>query len=185
MRVIAGEAKGRRLRTLTGKELRPTSDRVREALFSSLGGGVVGARVLDLFAGSGALGIEALSRGASFAVFVEKMSAAIEAIQANLETTGFADKAIVVPGPVSRYLAHGAEGPFDIVLADPPYSEGFPDVMLKLLVMQGLLSPAGVVVVECAARYLPVEPQEGLTVEREHRYGDSALIYLRLERTSS
>jgi 16S rRNA (guanine966-N2)-methyltransferase len=183
MRVIAGEAKGRRLQTLGGKDVRPTSDRVREALFSTLGERVGGARVLDLFAGSGALGIEALSRGASFAVFVENMSGAIEAIQTNLDTTGFSERAKVVLGPVSRYLATGSDEPFDMVLADPPYSEGFPDMMLKLLVMQGHLTPAGVVVVECASRYLPVKPPEGLTVDSERRYGDSSLVYLRLERS--
>ena len=119
MRVVAGEFKGRRLQTPRGTRTRPTADRVREALFSMLGD-VSGARVLDLYAGSGALGIEALSRGAESALFVERDRAALAALERNLEATG-------APGAVrrqdvARFLAR-PEGTFDLVFCDPPYDE--------------------------------------------------------------
>jgi 16S rRNA (guanine966-N2)-methyltransferase len=117
LRVVAGEFKGRRLGAPRGSRTRPTADRVREALFSMLGD-VNGARVLDLYAGSGALGIEALSRGAASAVFVERDPAAVAAIERNLTAVGV--EAVVVRQDVLRYLAR-AEGPFELVFCDPPY----------------------------------------------------------------
>lgn len=118
MRVVAGTAKGRRLVTPPGTDTRPTSDRVREAIFNALGSldAVVGGRVLDLFAGSGALGIEALSRGAGSAVFVDSSAKAVEAIETNLATTG-------LDGTVIRTDAHRYDdGPFELALLDPPYA---------------------------------------------------------------
>jgi 16S rRNA (guanine966-N2)-methyltransferase len=121
MRVIAGAYKGRRLRSPKGGETRPTSDRVREALFSILGD-VGGLRVLDLYAGSGALGIEALSRGAAEVVFVESERRAADTIRANLRAVGDPD-AIIWVGDALEYLRRADAGaPFDLVLADPPYS---------------------------------------------------------------
>jgi 16S rRNA (guanine966-N2)-methyltransferase len=117
LRVVAGEFKGRRLRAPRGTRTRPTADRVREALFSMLGD-VGGARVLDLYAGSGALGIEALSRGAATAVFVERDPLAVAAIERNLAAIGV--EAVVVRQDVLRYLPR-ADGPFDLVFCDPPY----------------------------------------------------------------
>lgn len=117
MRVVAGEFKGRRLAAPRGSRTRPTADRVREALFSMLGD-VGGARVLDLFAGSGALGIEALSRGAASAEFVERDPAAVAAIERNLEPLGV--EATVTRADALRWLAR-AEGPYDLVFCDPPY----------------------------------------------------------------
>jgi 16S rRNA (guanine966-N2)-methyltransferase len=115
---VAGIAKGRRLVTPPGLDTRPTSDRVREAIFNALGSidAVAGARVLDLFAGSGALGIEALSRGAASAVFVDISAAALEAVRTNLETTG-------LEGTSIRIDAHKYDdGPFELALLDPPYA---------------------------------------------------------------
>ena len=121
MRVIAGAHKGRRLQAPKGSETRPTSDRVREALFSILGD-VEGLRVLDLYAGSGALGIEALSRGAREVVFVESGRRAAEVIRANLRALGDPD-AIIWVGDALAYLRRAdADAPFDLVFADPPYS---------------------------------------------------------------
>jgi len=119
MRVIAGDHKGRRLRTPAGRDTRPTADRVREALFSILGP-LDGERVLDLYAGSGALGIEALSRGAATAVFVDSDARAVSAIRHNLD-------AIKADAPVHKrdalaYLRDASERPFDLVFLDPPYS---------------------------------------------------------------
>jgi 16S rRNA (guanine966-N2)-methyltransferase len=122
MRIVAGQAKGRRLRTPSGRKTRPTADRVREALFSILGS-VEGLRVLDLFAGSGALGIEALSRGAGHAVLVDSDSRAVAAVQANLEAAGMEAEADVVRADAVRYLTRAAHAgdAFDLILVDPPY----------------------------------------------------------------
>jgi 16S rRNA (guanine966-N2)-methyltransferase len=117
LRVVAGAFKGRRLAAPRGVRTRPTADRVREALFSMLGD-VGGARVLDLYAGSGALGIEALSRGAASAVFVERDPQAVAAIERNLAAVGV--EAVVVRQDALRWLAR-ADGPFDLVFCDPPY----------------------------------------------------------------
>jgi 16S rRNA (guanine966-N2)-methyltransferase len=120
MRVVAGEFMGRRLHAPRGARTRPTADRVREALFSMLGD-VSGARVLDLYAGSGALGIEALSRGAASAVFVERDRRALAALRRNLAVVGA--EAAVRPQDVARFLAR-PEGMFDLVFCDPPYDDG-------------------------------------------------------------
>jgi 16S rRNA (guanine966-N2)-methyltransferase len=117
LRVVAGEFKGRRLAAPRGARTRPTADRVREALFSMLGD-VTGARVLDLYAGSGALGIEAISRGAASAVFVERDPQAVAVIERNLAALGV--EADVVRQDVLRFLAR-ADGPFELVFCDPPY----------------------------------------------------------------
>jgi len=118
VRVVAGEFKGRRLHAPRGVRTRPTADRVREALFSMLGDVVAGARVLDLYAGSGALGIEALSRGAESALFVERDQAALAALRRNLDAVGA--NADVRRQDVLRFLAR-PEGTFDLVFCDPPY----------------------------------------------------------------
>jgi 16S rRNA (guanine966-N2)-methyltransferase len=123
VRIIAGRWKGRRLEALRGREVRPTSDRVREAWMSALGGRVEGARVVDLFAGSGALGLEALSRGAASVVFVERARGALGVLRANIELLGAAPECTVVDRDVFRFLA-SVEEPFDIALADPPYGQG-------------------------------------------------------------
>ncbi len=132
MRVIAGELGGRRLVAPSGTATRPTSDRVREATFNALesAGAVDGARVLDLFAGSGALGIEALSRGAEHVTFVERDRAALDALRTNLDTLGLgADRARVVVGDASAYL----DGRYDLVLLDPPYAfDGWHELLERL-----------------------------------------------------
>ena len=125
MRVVAGEARGRRLVAPEGRTTRPTLDRVRESMFNALASldAIEGARVLDLFAGSGALGIEALSRGADHVTFVDSDRAARSAIATNLATTGFADRALVVAASADGFLARSnpASDPHSLVLLDPPY----------------------------------------------------------------
>lgn len=123
MRVITGFAKGRKLRTLSGEDVRPTTDRVKEALFSIIQFEIEGRRVLDLFAGSGQLGIEALSRGAASAVFVDSSRDSIEVVRENLNTTQLAQSAQVMQMDSLAFLA-GQCGPFDIALLDPPYGAG-------------------------------------------------------------
>ncbi|MGH8884032.1 MAG: 16S rRNA (guanine(966)-N(2))-methyltransferase RsmD [Egibacteraceae bacterium] len=181
MRVIAGSAKGRRLRAPKGRAVRPTSDRVREALFASLGDHIPGASALDLFAGSGALGIEALSRGALRAVLVERNPRAVAVIAENLARTGLAGRARVVRDDVARFCrAPGSS--FDVVLVDPPYLLGTPEVYALLgdLVAAGGLVRNGVVVVErdrrdpTSAAPAPL----GLALARTATYGDTVLHYL-------
>ncbi|HEV3401467.1 MAG TPA: RsmD family RNA methyltransferase [Acidimicrobiales bacterium] len=169
MRVVAGLAGGRRLQAPAGRRLRPTSERVREAVFSSLHslGAVQGARVLDLFAGTGALGIEALSRGAAAVTFVEADPAAAAAIRANLETTGL-EGGTVVQADVGRFLDDPGP-PVDLAFADPPYAfAAWPSVLERL--------PADLAVLESRR---PVEVGEGWVVLRTARYGDTHVTTVR------
>jgi 16S rRNA (guanine966-N2)-methyltransferase len=171
MRVIAGAYKGRRLQAPAGSETRPTSDRVREALFSILGD-VSGDRVLDLYAGSGALGIEALSRGAAGAVFVERDRRAADAIRANLRTVGHSS-AKIHAGDALAWLARAhAEGPFDLVFADPPYSSATQagDRLSELL--PPLLTQTSLIVTESDKR-APLELMLPLVDVRT--YGDTRI----------
>jgi 16S rRNA (guanine966-N2)-methyltransferase len=176
--VIAGEAKGRRLTSIRSSAIRPTSDRVREALFSALGAAVPGARVLDLYAGSGALGIEALSRGAAGAVFVDSDRESVAAIRANLALTGMDDRASVVRSLVGGFLAAGRHGPFDLVFLDPPYAQGPPAQDLEALVAGGFLDGGASVVLETRGPEV-IQPVEGLEVVSRRRYGDTTLVFLR------
>ncbi len=123
MRIIAGRWRGHRLKTLHGRDVRPTSDRVREAWMSAIGGRIVGARVVDLFAGSGALGLEALSRGAEAVVFVDRARGALKLLRANIELLGAEAECRVAEGEVFHFLDSVTE-PFDLALADPPYARG-------------------------------------------------------------
>ena len=143
MRVIAGKAKGHRLRTPTSGT-RPMADRMKETLFSALGD-VDGAKVLDLYAGSGSLGLEALSRGASHATFVENSRDAILKLEQNIDTTGFGDRSDVVWADVSSTLGHSPQERFDLIFLDPPYSTSASGVRsdLEAIVMGGFLGDQG------------------------------------------
>ncbi|MFA9461395.1 16S rRNA (guanine(966)-N(2))-methyltransferase RsmD [Thiohalorhabdus methylotrophus] len=141
MRVIGGAARGRRLRVPRGKDVRPTADRVRETLFNWLQGEVEGARVLDLFAGSGALGIEALSRGAGHATFVEQGRPALAALRDNLTIFGEDARIRVVPASAWRFLAGTAERPFDLVFLDPPFGHQWAGRAAAALEVGGWLAP--------------------------------------------
>lgn len=188
MRVIAGRLGGRRLVAPRGAETRPTTDRVREALFSALGD-VSGAAVCDLYAGTGALGIEALSRGAARAVFVESGRAALAALRENLASLDLGQIARVIPLPVERALDRltqvEGDAPFDLVLMDPPWA-ALPAAAAAAgrLVRLGLLAPPGRparLVLEHARRdAAPAIP--GLSLESTRTYGDTAVsLYVRGE----
>ncbi len=179
-RIVAGRWGGRRLATPKGDGTRPTSDRVREAMFSSLEselGGLYGRRVLDLFAGSGALGLEALSRGAVSADFVESDRRAATVIEANARTLS-ADGARIHCMAAERYVAALPPEPYDLVLFDPPYALGSDDVaiLLTAIVRAGGLDPGGIVVVERSTR-TAFEWPEGLTGLRDKVYGETRLWY--------
>jgi 16S rRNA (guanine966-N2)-methyltransferase len=176
VRVVAGRLRGRPLRAVPGSATRPTSDRVREALFAVLGDRVRDARVLDLFGGTGALAIEALSRGAARAVVVEQAAPAVAVIRANLAALDLTGSALVRRTRAETYLRSQRDGPFDLVFLDPPYAAG-PGLVAGLLarLARGALAPGAVVVVESAARSeAPVWPP-GLLPDPPRRYGDTAL----------
>jgi 16S rRNA (guanine966-N2)-methyltransferase len=178
-RIIAGAARGRRLRVPAGGT-RPTSDRAREALFSALEsarGGLGGAVVLDLYAGSGAVGLEALSRGAAHATLVERDPRAASVLRANAATVGLPG-AEVVADSVERRVGQDATRAYDVVFADPPYAEPAERVAAVLAALRdhGWLAPGAWVVVERSARH-PFGWPPGYTPERDRRYGEAALWY--------
>jgi 16S rRNA (guanine966-N2)-methyltransferase len=150
LRIIGGTWRGRKLRFPAAELIRPTPDRVRETLFNWLGARVAGARCLDLFAGSGALGLEALSRGAAHLTFVESNSAAVRALRARLEEWG-AQGATVEHGDALRYLA-GEPQPFDVAFLDPPFAAQLLAAAAALLEERGWLRSGALIYVECAAR---------------------------------
>jgi 16S rRNA (guanine966-N2)-methyltransferase len=178
-RVIAGRARGRRLK-VPPSGVRPTGDRAREGLFNSLGSllDLEGAAVLDLYAGSGALGLEALSRGASTVVFVESSPRVVPVLTANLAAVGLPGGQ-VLRGSVPTVVAGAAPRAFDLVLADPPYATPATEVLevLRALVTHGWLAPEGVVVVERSSREVPWEWPTPLVGLRERRYGEALLRY--------
>ncbi|MCU1693145.1 MAG: rRNA ((966)-N(2))-methyltransferase RsmD [Frankiales bacterium] len=174
-RIIAGSERGRRLQVPDGTVTRPTSERAREGLFSSLLSllDLDGARVLDLYAGSGALGLEALSRGAGSATLVEADPKAVRVCEANAAVVGLPG-AHVVHSPVAQFLAHGAEPRYDLVLLDPPYDL---DVAPALEALVPWLAPEAVVVVERRRRGPALVWPGGLEAVRERKYGDAVLWY--------
>jgi 16S rRNA (guanine966-N2)-methyltransferase len=176
MRVVAGELRGRRLRSVPGMASRPTGDKVREALFSILGGRVAGTRVLDLFAGTGALAIEALSRGAASAVLVEPAPAAVGVIRANLAELDLADRAVVRRTRAEAWLRTQRDGPFDLALLDPPYASppGYVAGVLGRLARTAL-APGATVVLEAATRSEAPPWPPDLEPARPRRYGDTTL----------
>lgn len=182
MRVIAGSARGTRLVPVP-VGVRPVSDRVREGLFSSLGDRLEGARVLDLYAGTGALGIEALSRGAADAVFVDASAAALTAVRDNLVRTHLQERAVVRRSDVRRFLERGGADPdpFDLVFLDPPYELGRSelDLVLALLAEKPLLRPGFTVVLSRGSKSsIDVIPLDWTTARRLS-YGDTVLSLFR------
>jgi 16S rRNA (guanine966-N2)-methyltransferase len=208
-RVIAGEAGGRRLAVPDGRDTRPTSDRAREGLFatiSSIVGPLAGARVLDLYAGSGAVGLEALSRGAEHVLLVEHGARAARVIRQNIEVIGLPGAAVIADR-VERVLARGpapaggqdgtapaggqdgtapaggqdgpAQGRYDVVFADPPYALADAEVsrILILLAERGWLAPGALVIVERATRSGPVSWPDGFVPDRARRYGEATFWY--------
>jgi 16S rRNA (guanine966-N2)-methyltransferase len=182
VRVIAGTAKGTRLAPVP-PGVRPVSDRAREGVFSSLGDLVVGASVLDLFAGTGAMGIEALSRGASRGVFVDRAPRAVATIRQNLERTRLADRALVVRSDVGRFLEapQGGEHGFDLVLLDPPYELGGVELGATLghLARSGALGEGATVLLTRDSRSSNDVVPVSWPVAKRLTYGDSVVTLFR------
>ena len=176
MRVIAGTAKGKTLKMVPGKGTRPITDRVKESLFNILGGRVLDCRFLDLFAGTGSVGIEALSRGAELAVFVEKASKAIKVIHANLRSTDLAEWAEVRHTDAFDYVAR-ADEQFDIIYVAPPqYKRLWADALLALD-QRPLLFEGGLVVAQIFPKEFETLPLQRLALAEQRKYGSTLLCF--------
>ena len=178
MRVITGKARGIQLKTPDGMQTRPTADRVKEALFSIINFDLPGARVLDLFGGTGQLGIEALSRDAKSAVFVDAREDACKIIRENLRRTKLEGQAKVVRSDYLDYLRRCREQ-FDIIILDPPYAEVFLENALKCITEIDILQTGGIIVAERPlGKELPYE-FEGFTRSKDYKYGKTLLTLYR------
>ena len=188
MRVISGTAGGLKLTAPRGMTTRPTTDRVKEALFSILehAGVIAGAKVLDLFAGSGSLGIEALSRGAATCTFIEKNRAALDALQTNITRTRYSQQATVLPQDALRAVERlaGTGARFRLALIDPPYDSGIQTAIISYL-SEHLMEPDGMIVAELSSR--SSLPQQIGRCNRSDRrvYGDTALEFYIAEATDA
>ena len=176
MRVITGSARGRKLIALEGIDVRPTTDIVKEALFSIIQFEIEGRKVLDLFGGSGQLAIEALSRGADSAVIVDMSKKSVDVIKQNLENTGFSKKAVVVCGDALSFLARRTEK-YDIAFLDPPYSVGILEKALERVT--DVMSESGVII--CEAPFKDELPEEAgdFRLQKKYRYGKTGLFLYR------
>ncbi len=175
MRVITGSARGRKLRTLEGDSVRPTTDKVKESIFNIIQFDVEGARVLDMFAGCGQLGIEALSRGADFAVFTDISRQSISVVEENLMHTDLRNLAKTVVTDSLSYLDRTAET-FDIAFLDPPYRAGIMEDAIERVYRH--IAPNGIIVCETAAEEVLPEELEGF-VSKRYKYGKIALTVYR------
>ncbi len=179
MRVIAGAAKGRRLKTIKGLDTRPTTDRIKENLFNILGHRVQGSRFLDLFAGSGAIGIEALSRGAAAAVFVERSRQAAAVLKDNLFHTGFSGDVMAMDVGRALKVLQRQQRRFDIVFLDPPYYRSLAAATLADIAAGELILPGGLVIAEIGRKEdIPGDPLN-LVLTRKETYGDTCLTFFR------
>ena len=183
MRIISGAARGRNLFTLKGLNTRPTADRVKEAMFSVLSERLPGARVLDAFAGSAALGLEALSRGAASALFFEADARAAQVCRRNIELCGLAGCRLI-RGDCLKLLPRLQQEEetlrFDLVFADPPYNRGLLPRLMSLLA-DGLLTPQGLLVAETTARESEFAPGDRWQVLKSSVYGSTAVHYCQLK----
>lgn len=168
MRVITGSAKGRRIETLTGEDVRPTAERVKEAVFSIIQFQIEGRRFLDLFAGSGQMGIEALSRGAALSVFVDMRRESVEAIKKNLNTTGLGANARVLNMDSLAFLKQKTQ-PFDLAFLDPPYGTGL--LQKALPGVAKIMNKGGLIICESPQNEELPEKIDNFVLDRSYRYG--------------
>ena len=187
MRVIAGKARRLPLKTVSGTDTRPTTDRIKETLFNILQTEIPGCSFLDLFAGSGGIGIEALSRGAREAVFVEQDRAACECIRYNLEFTRLADQAKLLRSDVFSALARmDGRDAFDIIFMDPPYGKMLEDKALEFLSDSTLVDENTMIIVEASLKTEPLQIEKyGFFTEREKVYKTNKHIFIRKDRDKS
>lgn len=178
MRVITGIARGKRLKTLEGTDVRPTTDRVKESIFSIIHFDIEGAKVLDLFSGSGQLGIEALSRGAASAVFVDSSRQSLDVTKENLSSTGLSANSRVVSMDSLSFLK-GTNSTFDIALLDPPYHKGIISAVLPVL--SGKMTDEGIVVCEHEREFTPPQKVGRLILQKIYTYGKISLSLYKIK----
>lgn len=178
MRVTGGIGRGRRLKVPAGSSVRPTSDKVKQALFNILADRVEAAVFLDLYAGAGGIGIEALSRGAAHVTFVDVSKEALAVLRHNVEQMGFGDHAEVVPAKAESFLKKPSR-PYDIVFLDPPYAEEMAP-LLDLIAGSKILKSASIVIAEHFKKQPSPEKAGALALYRESRYGDTVLAFYKL-----
>lgn len=180
MRIVGGAFRGRPLATPKTSAIRPTSDRAREAVFNVIahryGDHLDGARVLDLFAGTGALGLEALSRGASYGVFIEESAEGRGLIRTNVEAFGLSGRTKIFRRDATKLGEAGTLQPFDLVFADPPYGKGLGELALVAARDGGWLKPGALCLVEEAAA-TPFQPPAGFTLDERRDYGDTTIAF--------
>lgn len=176
MRIIAGTRRGKKLLALEGNEVRPTTNMVKEAVFNILQFGIEGRRFLDLFAGSGQMGLEALSRGAGECVFVDSSRDSVRIIEKNIAATGFGDRSRVFGGDFAGFL-RGERGRFDVAFLDPPYHDGLMERALELAA--GKMAPGGVILCEHGSREELPEAAGNFIKHKVYRYGRTSLTAYR------
>lgn len=192
MRISGGAAKGRKLgikkvfskkkgKSEEDDELRPTSAKVRQAIFNILQNRIVGAEFLDLYSGTGAVGIEALSRGAGKTVFVDNNSLRVNVIKDLLEKFGFKDRAVVIKDDAKHFLRKITQNFFDIIFADPPYASGELDIVLPLLDEKGILRDNGIVIAEHSSKKSMPLAIGSLKLKKTYKYGDTSLTLYKKE----
>mgnify|MGYP000902166407 CR=1 FL=1 len=174
MRVISGTAKGRKLKEPGGRVIRPTTDMVKESVFNIIQFDIEGRHVLDLFAGTGQMGIEALSRGAASAVFVDESNEAIRLVRENIKHMGFEDRATVTKGDAVSFLRHG--GKYDVIFLDPPYGLPLMEKALGSIFEFDMLKVNGIIICETNAERQMPEPRSPYKKGREYRYGRVKIV---------
>ncbi len=178
MRVITGSARGRKMKTLEGMDTRPTTDRIKESIFNIIQFDVEGRRVLDLFAGSGQMAIEAISRGAKSAVAIDAASAAVSIIRDNVKTCGFQDQFQVTQADFKSYLK-SSPGKFDLIFLDPPYRNEMINQALELIEQIDILSEGGIIVCETERDKRLIDVSAPYEKGREYLYGKSKITIYR------
>lgn len=178
MRVITGKAKGRKLKTLEGNDVRPTTDKVKEAVFSAIQFEIEDARVIDLFSGSGQMGIEALSRGADYAVFTDISKRSLDVTRENLENTGFSQQSKLINADGIEFIKSTAEK-FDIAILDPPYRHGLIEKALPYLVK--VMNNNGIIICE-HEKELKIPEYDGLNIRKEYNYGKISVTLFSVSR---
>ncbi|QJW44378.1 16S rRNA (guanine(966)-N(2))-methyltransferase RsmD [bacterium BFN5] len=180
MRIITGSAKGTKLKAPRGLDTRPTTDRVKESIFNILGNAVYEAMVLDLFAGTGSLGLEALSRGAQRAVFVDQNTSSIHVIKENVDHTKMSDKAEILKSDVLKTIEKFTKTKdlFDIVFCDPPYNKGYINKVLQLIDQGAIVAEQAILVLEHSRHEQLANQWDNLVLKRSERYGETIVSFL-------
>lgn len=180
MRIITGSAKGTQLKAPRGLATRPTADRVKESVFNILGDIVIDAHVLDIFAGTGNLGLEALSRGATAAVFIDNSTESIDIIKANAERTKLTARTEIYKNDVTRALDKFVQNgrSFDLIFCDPPYNQGLIQIVLDRIENHSLLKPKGILVIEHSKHEKITDDWNNLQLRRVERYGETLVSFL-------